>query len=104
MATIEMSFPVNEPNDRARKRIPFSARVSIIDIASEGRIVVFIEDSNMVRVASEEFSIAGRMSFKSLARMCLIRNGLEVARTSLTGPTGPRVRFQTMLKGDELTV
>ncbi len=105
MAKIEVSFPTNERiNDRARKRIPFSARVNIQDIASEKKIVVSIEDPKMVRIVSEEFSRAGRVSFRSFARMYLIRNKEEVERTSISTSFTLGVHFQTLAKRGEPTV
>lgn len=94
MAKMEASFPTDEANDNARKRIPFSARVSILDIASEQTVVVSIGDSNIVRLLSDEFSSAHRMSFRALQQGYLTRNGLEVAQTPISGQ---RVRFQTIV-------
>lgn len=101
MAKMEASFPVDEANDNARKRIPFSARVSIQDVASEHTVVVSIDDLKMVRLLSDEFKVAHRMSFRALQQGYLTRNGQEVARTPITGQ---RVHFQIPARADELSV
>lgn len=99
---MEASFPLDEANDNARKRIPFSARVSIQDIAPEHTVIVSINDLKIVRLLSDEFNVAHRMSFRTLQQGFLTRNGQEVARTSITGQ---RVRFQIPTRGvDELFV
>jgi len=101
MAKIEASFPANEPNDRARKRIPFYARVSIQDIPERNSVLVFIDDSKMVKLLLYEYKVAGRMSFRQFHRNFLTRNDEEVALTSISGQG---VRFEIMARRNKLSV